>query len=151
MSRACFRFILSFLATPWDCYLMHRVWRLSVGALQAGILSMPEVTADCPVMTSRDSSDVVSPRKRQHVTRRIMATVSRSCAILCFVGSGAALAQTSDAVIAEVNGTKIHEGEVIFAQEDIGMDLRGVEPQQKRKYYVDYLGDVILLANVAKK
>ena len=54
--------------------------------------------------------------------------------------------------LATVNGVPITEDDLKIAQEDIGATLpRGTDEAQKRKYVVDYLVDLKLLAQAAEK
>jgi peptidyl-prolyl cis-trans isomerase C len=59
-------------------------------------------------------------------------------------------AQDADKVVARANGIDIHEGDLAFAEEEIGGNMPAMPPEQKREYLITYLADVIVLAQAAE-
>jgi peptidyl-prolyl cis-trans isomerase C len=66
-------------------------------------------------------------------------------------GASSAGAEPSERVIAKVNGAEIREDDLVFAEEDIGADLKLLDAQKKREEFVRYLQDVKLLSGFAQK
>ena len=62
-----------------------------------------------------------------------------------------ALAQTAPKPLATVNGSTITEADLKVAEEDIGSTIPRGDEAQKRKYLVDYLVDLKLLAQAGEK
>ena len=62
-----------------------------------------------------------------------------------------ALAQTAPKPLAIVNGSTITEADLKVAEEDIGSTIPRGDEAQKRKYLVDYLVDLKLLAQAGEK
>jgi peptidyl-prolyl cis-trans isomerase C len=60
-------------------------------------------------------------------------------------------AQDKDTVVARANGVDIHEGDVAFAEEEIGSNIPNMPPAQKREYVINYLIDVVVLSQAAEK
>ena len=58
-------------------------------------------------------------------------------------------AQSSDTVVARVNGVEIRQSDLAYAEEEIGGNIPSMSPEQKRDYLITYLGDVVLLSQAA--
>lgn len=54
-------------------------------------------------------------------------------------------------VIAKVNGIEITEGELVYAEAEIGSELAGVPPESRRRVLVEYLTEAHLMAEGADK
>lgn len=54
-------------------------------------------------------------------------------------------------VVAKVNGIEITEGELAFAEAEIGSELAGVPPESRRRVLVEYLTEAHLMAEGAEK
>lgn len=54
-------------------------------------------------------------------------------------------------VIAKVNGIEITEGELVFAEAEIGSELAGVPPENRRRVLVEYLTEAHLMADAGDK
>lgn len=87
---------------------------------------------------------------RPAVRRRTLAV---GAAVAVVVGCAlAAFAQTTaDPLIAKVNGVEIHQSDLALAEEDIGQNLPQGSEQAKRDYLVNYLSDMIMLAQTAEQ
>jgi len=64
--------------------------------------------------------------------------------------TGAACAQSSDPVVARVNGTEIHSSDLAIAEEEVGSNLPPMPAEGKRDYLVTYVSDMILVAKAAE-
>jgi peptidyl-prolyl cis-trans isomerase C len=72
--------------------------------------------------------------------------------VTLFVGAGSLHAQQkADPVVAKVNGSEIRQSEVEAAEAEIGANLPGNNPEQKRDAIVTYLIDINLLAQAAEQ
>ncbi len=61
-------------------------------------------------------------------------------------------AQDSDPVIARANGIDIRQSDLALAEEEIGTSMAAqMAPEQKREYLINYLADVIVLAQAAEQ
>jgi len=79
------------------------------------------------------------------------ARLARSLALAAFIAlPGLALAQEAKP-LASIDGASITEEDLKIAQEDIGASLPNMNEEQKKKYLVDYLLDLKLLARAAEK
>ncbi len=56
-----------------------------------------------------------------------------------------------DTVLAKVNGIDITESELAFAEAEIGQELAGVAPENRRRVLVEYLTEAHLMAEAAEK
>jgi len=61
-----------------------------------------------------------------------------------------AVAQDADPVVARVNGVEIRASDLALAEEDLGTALQQLPPEAKRDYVVNYLADMILVAQAAE-
>ena len=78
--------------------------------------------------------------------------VLRAFALLAFLLAPAvASAQDADAVIARVNGVDIRQSDLAMAEDEIGSNMPQMTPDQKREYFINYLSDVVILAQAAEK
>jgi peptidyl-prolyl cis-trans isomerase C len=66
-------------------------------------------------------------------------------------GFASAQAPAPDPVIARVNGVELHQSDLALAEEDIGRDMPTTDEAAKRDYLVNYLTDLILIAQAAEK
>ncbi len=55
-----------------------------------------------------------------------------------------------DKVVATVDGVQIRESDLAVAEEDVGQNLTGMLPMQRRDYLVTYLTDLTLVAKAAE-
>jgi peptidyl-prolyl cis-trans isomerase C len=94
--------------------------------------------------TPRTSSDrmVVPPRRRMI---RLLAAFA-----LPVVLAVPACAQSSDPVVAKVDGTDIKASDLAIAEEEIGQNMPPMPPDGKRDYLVRYVSDMILVAKAAE-
>ena len=83
----------------------------------------------------------------------------RRLSTVCAVGFAAfmatfatafAQAPASDPVIAKVNGVEIRQSDLAIAEEDIGRDMPAKDETGKRDYLINYLTDMLLVANAAE-
>jgi peptidyl-prolyl cis-trans isomerase C len=79
-----------------------------------------------------------------------LAVVALAAALLD-ASIGVSRAEDPDAVVARANGVDIRESDVTFAEEEIGGNIPNLPPPQKREYLVNYLIDVIVLAQAAEQ
>lgn len=56
----------------------------------------------------------------------------------------------SDPVIARVNGMDIRESDLAMAEDDLGVELQQIPPQQRREQIINYVADVLLAAQAAE-
>jgi peptidyl-prolyl cis-trans isomerase C len=61
-----------------------------------------------------------------------------------------AFAQDADPVVARVNGAEIRASDLAIAEEDLGTALQQLPPAAKRDYVVNYLADIMLVAQAAE-
>src|SRR5262245_58443189 len=87
-------------------------------------------------------SEAVTPRRRMI---RLLAALA-----LPLVLSVPACAQSSDPVVAKVNGVEIKASDLAIAEEEIGQNLPPLPPEGKRDYLVRYVSDMILVAKAAE-
>jgi peptidyl-prolyl cis-trans isomerase C len=95
------------------------------------------------------TSTSVLPRPaivRPHRHMLLLATLLASVAV-----TGAACAQSSDPVVARVNGTEIRSSDLAIAEEEVGSNLAQVPPEGRRDYLVTYVSDMILVAKAAEE
>jgi peptidyl-prolyl cis-trans isomerase C len=64
--------------------------------------------------------------------------------------TGGACAQSSDPVVARVNGAEIHSSDLAIAEEEVGSNLPPMSAEGKRDYLVTYLSDMMLVAKAAE-
>jgi peptidyl-prolyl cis-trans isomerase C len=84
-------------------------------------------------------------------SRRPLTAIAVSVAAF-FAAAGCAFAQApaGDPVIAKVNGTEIHQSDLAFAEEEMGQNLPVSDEKGKHDYLVNFLTDMILLAQAAE-
>jgi peptidyl-prolyl cis-trans isomerase C len=68
-------------------------------------------------------------------------------ALLTAAGPVLAQAPPADPVVAKVNGVEIHQSDLAIAEEDVGQNIPPGDEAAKRDYLVNYLTDLILIAN----
>lgn len=78
------------------------------------------------------------------------ASFRPACLALMIALPGLAWAQTGKP-LASIDGAAITEEDLKAAQEDIGASIPGMSAEQKKKYLVDYMLDLRLLARAAEK
>jgi peptidyl-prolyl cis-trans isomerase C len=82
--------------------------------------------------------------------RRPLA-VSAACLAAFLAMTAAAPAQApADPVIAKVNGVEVHQSDLSLAEEDIGRDVPANDEAGKRDYLVNYVTDLLLVAQAAE-
>jgi len=69
---------------------------------------------------------------------------------LAACGFAFAQAPAPDPVVAKVNGVEIHQSDLAIAEEDLGRDLPNTDEAGKRDYLVNYLTDLVLIAQAAE-
>ncbi len=95
-------------------------------------------------MTRLSVSPLSAPRR--------LALVAAGAAALLAAATFAVFAQAAeDPVIAKVNGIEIHQSDLTLAEEDVGQNLPQGNEAAKREYLVNYLTDMILLAQAAEE
>ena len=57
---------------------------------------------------------------------------------------------SSDAVVARVNGTEVRASDLAIAEEEIGANLPPMPPEAKREYLTTYVTDLVLAAQAAE-
>lgn len=72
-------------------------------------------------------------------------------ALAAVFASTAWAAPNPNSVLAKVNGIEITEGELAFAEAEIGQELAGVAPENRRRVLVEYLTEAHLMADAAEK
>lgn len=81
-------------------------------------------------------------------------TPARALAIACVAASLSLLPRPAlagdDAVIATVDGKAITEGDLAFADQEVGTELGDAPPDLRRRYLAEYLIETQLLANAAE-
>jgi peptidyl-prolyl cis-trans isomerase C len=83
---------------------------------------------------------------------RALALTAFVAAAMLIAGAFAARTQPADdPLIAKVNGVEIHQSDLALAEEDIGQNLPQGTEDAKRDYLVNYLSDMILLAQAAEE
>ncbi len=86
------------------------------------------------------------------LSRRLPA-ISAACLAAFLATTAVAPAQapaTADPVIAKVNGVAIHQSDLNLAEEDIGRDVPANDEAGKRDYLVNYITDLMLVAQAAE-
>jgi peptidyl-prolyl cis-trans isomerase C len=82
--------------------------------------------------------------------RRPLA-VSAACLAAFLAMTVAAPAQApADPVVAKVNGVEVHQSDLNLAEEDIGRDVPVNDESGKRDYLVNYVTDLLLVAQAAE-
>jgi len=89
--------------------------------------------------------------KSRHNVRCGLSRLVVACCVTTLFGTVGFGAGPEDRVIVKVNGAEIHENDLVFAEEDIGADVKQLDPQRKREEYIKYLQDVKLLSGFAVK
>jgi len=64
--------------------------------------------------------------------------------------SSSSTSSASDPVIARVNGMDIRESDLAMAEDDLGVELQQIPPQQRREQVINYVADVMLAAQAAE-
>ena len=85
--------------------------------------------------------------------RRVLAISATGLAacLAAFLGMTAlAQAPAPDPVIAKVNGAEIHQSDLSLAEDDIGHDVPASDEASKRDYLVNYVADLMLVAQAAE-
>lgn len=91
-----------------------------------------------------------APIVESGVPRRPLA-VSAACLSAFLVMTAAAPAQApADPVVAKVNGIEVHQSDINLAEEDIGRDVPANDEAGKRDYLVNYVTDLLLVAQAAE-
>jgi peptidyl-prolyl cis-trans isomerase C len=89
------------------------------------------------------------------VTKKMQSALLAACVALFMTpfagGSLQAQQKGGDQVVAKVNGIEIRQSEVDVAEAEIGANLPGNSPEQKRDALVAYLIDISLLAQAAEQ
>jgi len=87
------------------------------------------------------------------LTRPLAAGTFGALALAVFLVAPATAprAQSPDTVLARVNGVEIRQGDLTYAEEEIGGNMPQMPPEQKRDYLITYISDVILLSQAAQQ
>jgi peptidyl-prolyl cis-trans isomerase C len=94
-----------------------------------------------------------APIVRTGLQHRCFPAISATCLVAFLAMTAAAPAQApaaDDPVIAKVNGVTIHQSDLTLAEEDIGRDVPGNDEAGKRDYLVNYVTDLLLVAQAAE-
>jgi peptidyl-prolyl cis-trans isomerase C len=104
------------------------------------------------------SLNLLSPRKPGAGLKAALVGVAALAALAVISGCSrnSSSAQTepasaNDPVVARVNGTEIRQSDIKMAEDDLGAELQGAPPEQKREQLIAYLTDVLLMAQAAEK
>jgi peptidyl-prolyl cis-trans isomerase C len=91
------------------------------------------------------------PPAATRTPRRLSALLAAGAAALLAM-TAAAPAQTpaSDPVIAKVNGAEIHQSDLNIAEEEVGHEVPANDEASKRDYLVNYVTDLMLVAQAAE-
>jgi peptidyl-prolyl cis-trans isomerase C len=88
---------------------------------------------------------------RTEVLRRLPAvTAAGLMALLAMTVAAPAQTPPTDPVIAKVNGVEIRQSDLNLAEEDIGHEVPGNDEASKRDYLVNYVADLLLVAQAAE-
>ncbi len=91
-----------------------------------------------------------APVVERGMLRRPLA-VSAACLAAFLAMTVAAPAQApADPVVAKVNGVEVHQSDLSLAEEDIGRDVPASDEAGKRDYLVNYVTDLLLVAQAAE-
>jgi peptidyl-prolyl cis-trans isomerase C len=83
--------------------------------------------------------------------RRPLAVMAAGvAAVLVRAAAAPAQAVDTDPVVAKVNGVEIHQSDLNLAEEDIGHDMPANGEAAKRDYLVNYVTDLMLVAQAAE-
>jgi peptidyl-prolyl cis-trans isomerase C len=82
---------------------------------------------------------------------RPLAAGALALAVFLVAPAAAPRAQSPDTVLARVNGVEIRQGDLTYAEEEIGGNMPQMPPEQKRDYLITYISDVILLSQAAQQ
>jgi parvulin-like peptidyl-prolyl isomerase len=74
-----------------------------------------------------------------------------ACVVICMAQVALAQATPKDPLVAKVNGTEIRRSDLAIAEEAFGPALLPKEDKARREFLVNYLSDMILVANAARK
>jgi peptidyl-prolyl cis-trans isomerase C len=74
--------------------------------------------------------------------------IAASLALL-IAATGPLYAQDKDPVVAKVNGTEIHQSDLVVAEEEAGQ-LPPMSPEAKKDYLVQFMADMILVSKAAE-
>jgi peptidyl-prolyl cis-trans isomerase C len=82
----------------------------------------------------------------------MLAAAATAClvALLALTAAAPAEAPTADPVVAKVNGIEIRQSDLNLAEEDLGRDVPGANEAGKREYLVNYVVDLMLVAQAAE-
>ncbi|MEZ5787574.1 MAG: peptidylprolyl isomerase [Xanthobacteraceae bacterium] len=88
-------------------------------------------------------------------TPRRRTALGALLALAIVVASGTAPAQTTppaadDPVIARINGAEVRQSDLALAEEDVGPNIPAVTPEAKRDWLINYMTDMLLLAQHAE-
>jgi peptidyl-prolyl cis-trans isomerase C len=108
----------------------------------------PKLFASSPSMTR--------PRARTVATIAALALFVLPGAFGCSKNSNSSSSANSssspsDAVVARVNGTEIHESDLAMAEDDLGENIHTMEPAAKREQLIAYMTDIVLATQAAEK
>jgi peptidyl-prolyl cis-trans isomerase C len=94
---------------------------------------------------------LLAPIVEAGAPRRLPAVLAACLAVsLAMTAAAPAQAPAADTVIAKVNGIEIHQSDLNLAEEDIGRDVPGNDEASKRDYLVNYVTDLLLVAQAAE-
>jgi peptidyl-prolyl cis-trans isomerase C len=78
------------------------------------------------------------------------AAAAGCVAFLALTAGAPAQAPAADPVVAKVNGIEIHQSDLNLAEEDLGHDVPAPDEAGKRDYLVNYVVDLLLVAQAAE-
>lgn len=93
-----------------------------------------------------------------HSTPRRRTGLGALLAVALIAAAGAAPAQTTpppapsagDPVVARINGTEVRQSDLALAEEDVGPNIPAATPDAKRDWLINYVTDMMLLAQHAE-
>jgi flagellar motility protein MotE (MotC chaperone) len=94
---------------------------------------------------------LIDAQQADAVRRPPVLGLATAAAAALLIALSPAWAQTTDPVVARVNGAEIRASDVAVAEEDLGEQLAQMPPEAKREYVVTYLSDTLLVAQAAEK
>ena len=100
-----------------------------------------------PAPLSAPAGEAGPPRRRPLLAAAVAAGFA---ALLAMTAAAPAEAPADDPVVAKINGFEIHQSDLNLAEEDIGHDLPAGDETSKRDYLINYVTDLVLVAQAAE-
>jgi peptidyl-prolyl cis-trans isomerase C len=100
-----------------------------------------------PTLPFAPAGETGAPRRRTVLPAIVTAAFA---ALLAMSAPAPAEAPAGDPVVAKINGLEIHQSDLNLAEEDIGHDLPATDEAGKRDYLINYITDLMLVAQDAE-